>query len=79
MSESKAKAKKEPTFYAPKAGLKTKVCSITGKNLPISDFWKDKYMKDGYTSYSKEGYNLRWIKKDPKYQSKKYQNMNREK
>lgn len=76
---NKETKKVEQKFYAPKEGLKEKVCSVTGKKLPITDFWKDKYMKDGYTSYSKEGYKLRWIKKDPKYVSKKYQNMNREK
>ena len=71
--------KTEYKFYEPKEGLKEKVCSITGKKLPIGDFWKDKYMKDGYTSYSKEGYRLRWIVKDPDYVGKKYQNMTRNK
>ena len=72
---SKAKAFKG---YAPKKGLKEKVCSVTGKKLPISEFWKDRWMKDGYTSYSKEGYRLRWIDKDPAYKSKRhYNNMSR--
>ena len=63
--------------YSPKIGLKTKTCSITGKTLPIKEFSKDRWMRDGYTSYSKEGYKLRWVDKDPKYVSKKFRNEDR--
>jgi len=76
------KMSKQSNFkgYEPQKGLTHKVCSITGKDLPISEFWKDRYMKDGYTSYSKEGYRLRWIDKNPKYKSKRnYNNITREK
>jgi len=73
MANAKTKTYKASDFkgFAPKKGLKTKVCSITGKTLPIKEFWKDRWMKDGYTSYSKEGYRLRWITKDPAYKSKR--------
>lgn len=78
VTKTKKTTKYSYKFYEPKKGLAEKVCSITGKKLPIDNFWKDKYMKDGYTSYSKEGYKLRWIVKDPKFIGKKYQSMNRE-
>lgn len=73
MANTKAKTYKASDFkgFAPDKKVKTKVCSITGKKLPITEFWKDRWMKDGYTSYSKEGYRLRWILKDPAYKSKR--------
>ena len=76
---SKEEIKKETyTFYKPKEGLTKKTCNICNKELPIGNFWKDKYLKDGYTNYCKVCYKKRWIDKDPAYQGKrKYQDMNR--
>ena len=71
MSKTKKYSSKDFKGFAPKKGLAKKVCSITGKELSIKEFWKDRWMKDGYTSYSKEGYRLRWIIKDPKFASKR--------
>lgn len=35
---------------------KTKVCPRCGRELPLSEFYKGKYMKDGYSSRCKECY-----------------------
>lgn len=76
MGKEKKEAKKtEIVFHEPQKGLTEKKCSILGKVFPINCFWKDKYMKDGYTSYTKEGYKKRWILKDPTFAGKKYRKM----
>lgn len=57
--------------------IKTKECYICGKELGINNFWKDKYLKDGYTGYCKKCYKDRWINKKDKAQKgkRKYNNM----
>ena len=57
-------------FYSP-ANLTEITCNQCGKTLPITEFWKDKYMKSGYSSYCKTCYNLRWgTKKDKNFVGK---------
>ena len=72
---------KKQAFYAgykSKKGLTKKVCNICQKDLSIKNFWKDKYLLDGYCGYCKDCYKKRWVLKDPAYASKnKYQTMSR--
>ena len=73
IGENKEKGYK---FYS-QADLKEKTCNQCGKTLPITSFWKDKYMKSGFSSYCKECYNKRWgTKKDKNFVGKgqKYSN-----
>lgn len=62
--EERKNARKEKLKQ--KAERTSKVCKTCKKELPLSEFYKDKNMTDGHSAHCRECYKARWKGKDKK-------------